>query len=191
MQDAVSDTTKPLLGVEINKPIYTVYDVLNKGRALALLDDPLLGTATQEILPDKSKSRATIQLEIKRKEKAVEAILKKYVSAYLPSDDLRQCLYSISDNNSFLNSNRKPITDCIDLLKKYFSPSLHDEKYSLAIAEGTSGARLSHNHEMQYKYVLQSLTLWAAILEDMFRLWYLAEQDLLSEAQPYELKNTG
>lgn len=44
---------------------------------------------------------------------------------------------------------------------------------------------------MQYKYVLQSLTLWAAILEDMFRLWYLAEQDLLSESQPYELKNTG
>jgi hypothetical protein len=44
---------------------------------------------------------------------------------------------------------------------------------------------------MQYKYVLQSLTLWAAILEDMYRLWYLAEQDLLSETQPYELKNTG
>lgn len=50
---------------------------------------------------------------------------------------------------------------------------------------------MSHNHEMQYKYVLQSLTLWAAILEDMYRLWYLAEQDLLSESQPYELKNTG
>lgn len=25
----------------------------------------------------------------------------------------------------------------------------------------------------------------------MFRLWYLAEQDLLSESQPYELTNTG
>lgn len=132
----MSETTKPLLGVEINKPIYTVYDVLAKGRALALLDDPLLGTATQEILPDKSKSRATIQLEIKRKEKAVESILKKYVNHHLPADDLRQCLYSISDNNSFLNSNRKPITDCIDLLKQYFNPALNDEKYSLAITEG-------------------------------------------------------
>ena len=28
-------------------------------------------------------------------------------------------------------------------------------------------------------------------MEDTFRLWYLAEQDLLSETQPYELKNTG
>jgi hypothetical protein len=25
----------------------------------------------------------------------------------------------------------------------------------------------------------------------MFRLWYLAELDLLSEGQPYELRNTG
>ena len=37
----------------------------------------------------------------------------------------------------------------------------------------------------------QSLALWSAILKDMFRLWYLAELDLLSEGQPYELRNTG
>jgi Protein of unknown function (DUF2009) len=39
--------------------------------------------------------------------------------------------------------------------------------------------------------VLQSLHLWAAIVEDMFRLWCLAEADMLSETQPYELKQTG
>ena len=64
--------------------------------------------------------------------------------------------------------------------------------YSLAIAEGSGGSRLSHSHELQYYYVLQSLTLWSAIVRDMFRLWYLSECDLLDcEQQPYELKNTG
>jgi hypothetical protein len=61
----------------------------------------------------------------------------------------------------------------------------------LAIAEGAAGSRLSHSHELQYNYVLQSLTLWSAIVKDMFRLWYLSECDLLNCEQPYELKNTG
>ena len=71
----------------------------------------------------------------------------------------------------------------------------------------TEGSRLTHSHSMQYQYVLQSLELWSAIIEDMFRLWLLSEQDLLSTAtssagsnsaeggeeseQPYELLNTG
>jgi hypothetical protein len=191
IQDAVSASTKSLLGVEISQPIKTVYDLLERADCLSALDDAHIGTATQEILSDKSKSRATIQLEIKRKEKAAESIIRKYSSDRLKADTLRQCLYSISDNNSFLNSNRKPVLDCIDLLKHYFHPSKVETGYSLSIDEGVDGARLSHSHELQYNYVLQSLTLWAAILEDMFRLWYLAEQDLLSEDQPYELRNTG
>lgn len=196
MQDAVSETTKPLLGISIHKPIKTVYDLLKGANALAVLEDPAIATATEEILPDSSKSRSMIQLEIKRKEKAADGIVRKYVSHRISADEIRACLYSISDNNSFLNSNKKPVTDCIQLLKKYFHPSVIEKEdqgnsYSLSIQEGISGARLSHSHELQYNYVLQSLTLWEAILEDTFRLWYLAEQDLLSETQPYELKNTG
>jgi hypothetical protein len=109
----------------------------------------------------------------------------------LKEDDIRLCLYSISDNNSFLNSNRKPITDCIALLEKYFYKGGGNPETTLSINEGQDGARLSHNHDTQYNYVLQSLHLWAAIIEDTFRLWYLAEQDLLSPTQPYELRNTG
>lgn len=63
--------------------------------------------------------------------------------------------------------------------------------YSLSIDEGAEGSRLSHSHELQFNYVLQSLSLWEAIIGDMFRLWYLAECDLLSEDQPYELRQTG
>jgi len=191
MQDAVSESTKPLLGISIHTPIKTVYDLLKNANSLAMLDDAHIGTATEEILPDKSKNRATIQMEIKRKERSAEIIVRKYANNRLSADDIRSCLYSISDNNSFLNSNKKPVTDCIQLLKRYFHPSVVEAEYSLSIQEGISGARLSHTHELQYNYVLQSLTLWEAILEDTFRLWYLAEQDLLSETQPYELKNTG
>lgn len=191
MQDAVSSNIRPLLGVDIMQPIKTVYSLLESANALALLDEPSLATATQEILSEKGKSRHTIELEIKRKEKAAEVLTRKYMSRALPADTIRTCLYSISDNNSFLNGNKKPVTDMIELLKRYFSPNRVEEGYSLSIAEGVTGARLNHSHEMQFHYVLQSLTLWEAILDDMFRLWYLGELDLLSSTQSYELKNTG
>ena len=191
MQDAVSEDVKPLLGIDVNEPIKTVYSVLEERGGLKLLSDPKLGTATQEILPEKGKNRARIDLEIKRKNSAVKELTNKYVTRLLDEDTLQQCLYSISDNNSFLNSNRRPILELRDLLIKYFEPSRFDPAYSLAIDEGAEGARLSHNHEVQYNYVMQSLNLWAAIIEDTFRLWYLSELDLLSETQPYDLRDTG
>jgi len=60
--------------------------------------------------------------------------------------------------------------------------------YSLAIKGGHGGARLTHNHTRQYYYVLQSLTLWSEVLNDMFKLWYLAETDLLDEDCQYRLR---
>lgn len=122
IQDAVSSETKPLLGVDINIPVKTVYALLESCGGLALLDDPHIATATEEILPSKSKNRSNIQLEIKRKERAAEMICNKYISNRLSKDDIRLCLYSISDNNSFLNSNRKPILEFSDMLQKLFQP---------------------------------------------------------------------
>jgi hypothetical protein len=218
MQDAVSTNIKPLLDCSVNQPVRTVYDLLSQYNGLAMLDDPLMIIATNEILSEKNKSRQMIQQEIKKKERAIEQLVKRYSpilvlgyrgqgggreqthtgrmgSGLAPNlsreDIIRNCLYSISDNNSFLNSNMKPITDCIELLKQYFSPTSVEEGYNLGIKEGQEGSRLSHSHMMQYHYVLQSLTLWSVIVEDMFRLWYLAEKDLLNEKIPYDLKNTG
>lgn len=45
---------------------------------------------------------------------------------------------------------------------------------SLAIQAGREGARLSHSHDRQYHYVLQSLTLWREISHEMFKLWWVA-----------------
>ena len=39
--------------------------------------------------------------------------------------------------------------------------------------------------------MLQSLTLWREIANDMFHLWCLAEDDLLRQDNPYERRDTG
>ena len=75
--------------------------------------------------------------------------------------------------------------------QRYFSPTDAEPSTSLAISGGRGGARLTHSHERQYSYVLQSLSLWREINTDMFKLWCLAEADLLSEHNTYRLVNTG
>ncbi|KAJ1672646.1 hypothetical protein EV182_006781, partial [Spiromyces aspiralis] len=62
---------------------------------------------------------------------------------------------------------------------------------SLAIFYGRDGARLSHSHQSQYHYVLQTLTLWREVLHDMFMLWHKADQDLLARNNRYRLVDTG
>jgi len=79
----------------------------------------------------------------------------------------------------------------IDYLHKYFRPDSSEPGYSLAISGGSNGARLTHNHERQYHYVLQSLSLWREISNDMFKLWYLTESDLLQDGNLYRLTDTG
>jgi hypothetical protein len=136
-------------------------------------------------------------MEISRKERAVSTLKRKYATSQLSSEEIHLCLYSICDNNSFLNSNRVPIDTIIAFLQTHFSPTMdnntkhHQQLYSLAIIKGQEGSRLSHSHERQYYFALQSLTLWRDIVNDMFRLWAMAESDLLSEAIAYKLQDTG
>jgi len=116
----------------------------------------------------------------------------KDTSKGMGEEALEQCLYSLSDGVSYLNSNMAPIDAMISLLTSNFSPEApKNERFSLAIQAGTGGARLSHNHERQYHYVLQSLMLWREITMNMFRLWHLAETDLLDAEHPYHLTDTG
>jgi hypothetical protein len=100
-------------------------------------------------------------------------------------------LYSVSDNNAYLRFNRDPVDRMIGYLKQYFDPKNPEPGFSLGITMGMGGARLSHNHERQYTYVMQSMMLWREVSNDMFKLWYLAENDLLREGAHYQLTNTG
>lgn len=92
---------------------------------------------------------------------------------------------------------RDPIDRIISLLTTHFradapsDPAAAAAHASLAICSGAAGARLTHSHERQYAFVLQSLTLWREIANDMFRLWCLAEEDLLRSDNGYEQRDTG
>ncbi|CAN0464909.1 unnamed protein product, partial [Discosporangium mesarthrocarpum] len=95
-------------------------------------------------------------------ERAVSLIKRKYATMSLTEEDIHTCLYSMCDNDSFLNSNRVPIDKMIGYLKKYFSPDLKndpDGRYCLAISAGEGGARLTHSHARQYNFALQVLAL--------------------------------
>jgi hypothetical protein len=110
----------------------------------------------------------------------------------LTEDLVEQCIYSLGDHSTYLRFNREPCDRLIELLKEYFDPvDPGPPEYSLAIEEGIEGARLSHSHQRQYTFVLQSMTLWREVLDNMFQLWHLAEEDLLDEEHAYALTDTG
>ncbi|KDO24318.1 hypothetical protein SPRG_10393 [Saprolegnia parasitica CBS 223.65] len=192
LQDAVSPAIHDLLGFSPVKPLKTVYAVLEAHGVLGILDHPLIETATMVVAPE-GKSRAKIQQQIKAKDAAIKEITRSFFSSSVSADEIQQCLYSIADNNYHLYFERDPIDRMITLLTTHFpsQDTTVDAKYSLAIVSGSDGARLSHSHARQYHYVLQSLTLWREIAHDMFRLWCLTDDDLLTAKSPYQLTDTG
>ena len=82
---------------------------------------------------------------------------------------LLRCLYSIADNNSYLLFNRDPVDRMVAHLHAFFRAECAEPGASLAIHGGMQGARLTHSHERQYHYVLQSLTLWREISHEARR----------------------
>lgn len=86
----------------------------------------------------------------------------RYRNRDLKEEEILHCLYSISDNNSFLLFNRDPVDRVINYMRHYFKPAEFETGYSLNISMGREGARLSHSHEKQYHFVMQSLMLWCA-----------------------------
>ncbi|KAJ8086986.1 hypothetical protein PM082_005811 [Marasmius tenuissimus] len=191
LQDSQMSEVKELLSFTCVKPIRTVYSTLEEHNALDMLRDELVTVATKEIYAE-GRSRRDVQRDIRSKERAIEQLSARYERRGLSQESLRQCLYSIGDNHAFLRVNRDPCERMIAYLKEHFHPTHPpDNKSSLAIRSGKGGARLSHDHSKQYAYVVQSLSLWREILHDMFHLWSLAEEDLLSDSISYRLRDTG
>lgn len=139
-----------MLNFSCVKPIETVYTVLERYASLDLLRDNLVTAATAEIY-SAGRSRREIQKDIKRKEQAIESLSSKYSRPGLSQETVRQCLYSIGDNHSFLRVNRDPCEKMIQYLKQHFhaTQTQKDSKSSLAIRSGKGGARLSHDHARQ------------------------------------------
>eukprot|EP00879_Flechtneria_rotunda_P004579 GHRR01004834.1.p1 GENE.GHRR01004834.1~~GHRR01004834.1.p1 ORF type:complete len:720 (+),score=299.93 GHRR01004834.1:971-3130(+) len=190
LMDSSDPAVQELLGFSCVRPLKTVASFLEERGSSALLDDPLLEIATAEIVAA-DRPRAAVQRDIKVKERAREQLARKYRHAGLCEEEILWSIYSISDNNSYLLFNRDPIDRMISHFTATFRPNSYEEGYSLAITGGRNGARLTHSHERQYHYVLQSLVLWREISTDMFKLWYLAEEDMLKQGASYRLCDTG
>lgn len=125
------------------------------------------------------------------KTEAVNTLCATHCSASLTVDDLKLALDSLADANAYLVTNRDPVDRMIHYLEKYFpahSPSEATE--DLQIQCGMEGSHLSHSHSDQYRFVKQSMMLWREVQHNMFKLWILADEDLLSPAG-YRLCNTG
>lgn len=190
LQDSVSPHVQELLNFDCIKPLKTVYTFLEEHDSLEVLQDQYVELATREIT-SAGKTREQVQHDIRQKEAAQKWLGRQYSNATTSPEQIMKCLYSIGDNNSYLRSNRDCCQQMIDYLTQYFHPDRPEEDYSLAISPGYKGARLYHSHSRQYHYVLQSLSLWREILNDMYMLWYLAEEDLLDPSLPYHLRDTG
>jgi hypothetical protein len=68
-----------------------------------------------------------------------------WFSAICAQEDILRCLYSISDNNSFLLFNRDPIDRMIGYLRSYFRPEVAEPGCSLAISGGLGAPPLTPN----------------------------------------------
>jgi len=191
LQDAVRPVIAEMLEFNPIGPIKTVYSFLEERNSLHILKDKLVPLATGEIMAE-GKQRPAIKQAIRRKENAITRIAQSHENHSIREEEIRLCLLSIGDNHSYLRFNRDPCTAMIRLLKRFFSPSgFQNEQYSLAITADKDGSRLTHDHALQYHYALQTMTLWETILHNMYKLWHLAEQDLLDPKNPYVVKNTG
>lgn len=62
--------------------------------------------------------RYEVQRDIKTKERARDALAKRYRNSRLTSDEVLWAIYSLSDNNSYLLFNRDPIDKMIALFKR-------------------------------------------------------------------------
>lgn len=202
-------------------PIRTVRSLLKSKNALLLLADPDLNDATRTVSVDipsakskdkedddedltKSKSsrfseteRAKIDSMIARKRKLQENLSKKYSSQCLKGstasvEDIQLCLDSLSDADAYLVSNRDPVEKTLKYLTELFPATKpKDKNEDLSITVGLGGSCLSHSHSQQYEFVRQSLLLWKEIQSQMFKLWILADLDLLDAGGPYRLCSNG
>jgi hypothetical protein len=112
----------------------TVHSFLEERGAAAVLQDPLMALATQEIVSG-GRARHAVQDDIRRKEAARKVLAKKYSGKECSPDDILDAIYSFSDNNTYLLFNRDPVDKMIAHLRHFFDPR-DPSKGSLAISVG-------------------------------------------------------
>eukprot|EP00758_Cryptobia_borreli_P001357 Tbor_TRINITY_DN2170_c0_g1::TRINITY_DN2170_c0_g1_i1::g.5428::m.5428 len=190
LQDSISDNMKEVLNFTSTKPILNVKQYCQEHGFADILDDTELLYCITPV--PKIEDRGKLNLALRYKDKLVDSLSKSYGDRYrVPSHIVEAAIRSLNDANNFINNNSDSAERLINVFKKYFDPRKSTKETCLAINEGQNGSRLTHGHEQQYRFVLQSLSLWKNISKNMFSLWVIAENDLLDSNTPYEMRETG
>eukprot|EP01126_Amoeba_proteus_P010781 TRINITY_DN14258_c0_g1_i3.p1 TRINITY_DN14258_c0_g1~~TRINITY_DN14258_c0_g1_i3.p1 ORF type:complete len:599 (-),score=131.10 TRINITY_DN14258_c0_g1_i3:74-1870(-) len=170
-----------------HKPIQSVNKLLTSRGCMSLLKDPNILTATACITSSVASDRA-IQVEARKRSR--ENIIQKF-SSKMSEEEIKLVLDSVTDSNTHLLTYRHPIDQMINYLTKYFHPNHPENGFSLAISHGKNGSKLTHSHGLQFNFVYQTLQLWREMEHNIFKLWYITDNDLLNCKNPYKLCNTG
>ena len=129
------------------RPLRTVHGLLAERAGLALLADPMMERATGEILAG-DRPRAEVQRDIKQKERAREALVRRHRSAQLPEVrfqlffapiSMRDFIFSAllcikSNEGSLLFASRSMMGHmsstplCINEMLYFLSSSLHQDR---------------------------------------------------------------
>ena len=135
LMDTESEAVKSELNIDLVKNILTVSSYLSAKQGLDLLLDPLLETATAVLDQDSysSKTREELDNISKNKSSAIKELCVKFKSELLTEDDIKRVLDSISDNNSYLSFNVKPVEKLIFHLKNNFDRLKEDPNFSLEL----------------------------------------------------------
>lgn len=214
LMDSESHSVKSELRIDFVKPLLTVHAFLKERGLLDLLADPLLQAATQAVSDHfGEKTKREVRAAAQGKSAAAAQLLAKY-SERISAAELTRVLDSIADHEAYLDFNAAPVCRMLEILKASFDPARPVDPYSLALSSRGGGAvkkafsslygsggggfasgflgggaKLSHDHQTQHRFVLQSLTLWKEIMVCMPALWILADMDMTQE--PYRLVDTG
>ena len=187
----LSDPMLEIAASEIVLPTREQQQNTTKTTSFNASDASSTSSSTSSILSEQQQIQQTLSKMSKAKSQAMSTLCQKYSNATVPKARIEQIVHSISDHYSFLRSNRGPVERMLYYLRSTFYPKKHEKLYSLKIRNGQNGSKLSHNHEKQFMFANQTLTLWRNIMDRFFDLWLLAENDLLSDRNGYRLANTG
>eukprot|EP00045_Choanoeca_perplexa_P008411 m.77797 g.77797 ORF g.77797 m.77797 type:complete len:559 (+) comp14484_c0_seq1:192-1868(+) len=188
LQDAGNPSVARRLQMSLRKPIITVKAFAEDTGMAAILEDPKLALATQDMTYSDQDDASALLLG---KRKATASLIESYQSDTVSVEDIERVIYSISDSNNYQATASGPVIQMLSLLEEYFSPTSTDPLDDLSIRPGRDGCKLHHSHTQQFTYVQQTLTLWKEITQKMFFLWWMADRDLLRQGGSYHLANTG
>ncbi|KNH05524.1 hypothetical protein XU18_3495 [Perkinsela sp. CCAP 1560/4] len=191
LQDSLEENVSTGLNdIRLISSIQTVYDFCDSRGMTDLLEEkslPLCVTPVPRIA-----NRDLLNKALRHKGAVVRGVIRKYTSRGISESDVERALYSIADIKQFDIENSQPIRDLLRRIKANFSPfRIESEELNLGILANSERSRLTHSHEQQFFFVVQTLTFWRNILDRFHGIWATAEAEMLDSTNSYTLRDSG